>query len=353
MDVSSVLDVINVENIDENIEIHHALRDRSNPLEDFTEQEFQTRFRFSKKNTISLLQLIEADLSFSSKRNNFVPPILQLATALRFYATGNFQKTDGDLIGIDQSSTCRIVSQSIAKRKQVFINFPTGLSLSEVKRQFHEIARFPNVIGCIDGTHIPISSPGGEQAELYGNRKGYFSINVQAVCDATLCFTNIVCRWPGSTHDSRVFSNSALCCQLEDGSIDGIILGDSGYPCKKFLMTPLLDPRTSSERRYNFAHISTRSTVERMFGVWKQRFRCLRTPIRTKMQNTLTIVVATACLHNYAMRRGEVVNIDASDETNSNDIDAGAGGNNENPAADEPTNIAGTAMRRQIITQNF
>ena len=71
------------------------------------------------------------------------------------------------------------------------------------------------------------------------------------------------------------------------------------------------------------------------------------------MQNTLTIIVATACLHNYAMRRGEVVNIDASDETNSNDIHAGAGGNNENPAADEPTNIAGTAMRRQIITQNF
>ena len=194
MDVSSVLDVINVENIGENTEIHHAIWDRSNPLEDFTEQEFQTRFRFSKKNTTSLLQLIEADLSFSSKRNNFVPPILQLATALRFYATGNFQKTDGDLIGIDQSSTCRIVhrvSQSIAKRKQVFINFPTGLSLCEVKRQFHEIARFPNVIGCIDGTHIPISSPGEEQAELYRNRKGYFSINVQAVSNQDYLFSRL------------------------------------------------------------------------------------------------------------------------------------------------------------------
>ena len=88
-----------------------------------------------------------------------------------------------------------------------------------------------------------------------------------------------------------------------------------------------------------------------MFGVWKQRFRCLRTPIRTKMQNTLTIIVATACLHNYAMRRGEVVKINASDETNSNDIDAGAGGNNENPTADEPTNIAGTALRRQIYSK--
>ena len=75
--------------------------------------------------------------------------------------------------------------------------------------------------------------------------------------------------------------------------------------------------------------------------------------LRTKLQNILTNIVATACLHIYAMRRGEVINIDASEETNSNNIDLDADGNNNNSADDEPTNIAGTAMRRQIITQNF
>ena len=58
-------------------------------------------------------------------------------------------------------------------------------------------------------------------------------------------FTNIVCRWPGSTHDSRIFDNSALCSQFRNGLIDGILLGDGGYPCCHYLMTPVLNPTTS------------------------------------------------------------------------------------------------------------
>lgn len=70
---------------------------------------------------------------------------------------------------------------------------------------FFRIAQLPGVIGCIDGTHIKIKSPGGEDAERYRCRKGFMSLNVQAVSDAKLKFTNIVCSWPGSTHDARIF----------------------------------------------------------------------------------------------------------------------------------------------------
>ena len=52
------------------------------------------------------------------------------------------------------------------------------LRFSNVNRK---ITKFPNIIGCVDGTHISISSPGDEQAELFRNRKGYFLINMQAV----------------------------------------------------------------------------------------------------------------------------------------------------------------------------
>ena len=41
-------------------------------------------------------------------------------------------------------------------------------------------------MGAIDCTHIKIPCPGGENAELFRNRKGYFSINVQAVCGPNL-----------------------------------------------------------------------------------------------------------------------------------------------------------------------
>ena len=118
------------------------------------------------------------------------------------------------------------------------------------------------------------------------NRKGYFSLNVQAVCDTKLMFMNIVCWWPGSTHDSRIFDNSALCSQFRNGLIDGILLGDRGYPCCHYLMTPVLNPMTSKERRYNRAHIATCGMVERMFGLWKSRFRCISIPLRTSLKNT-------------------------------------------------------------------
>ena len=53
--------------------------------------------------------------------------------------------------------------------------------------------------------------PGGENAELFRNRKGFFqSMHVQAVSGPNLEFQNIVVRWTGSVHDSRIFENICL-----------------------------------------------------------------------------------------------------------------------------------------------
>nr|CAH7766112.1 unnamed protein product [Callosobruchus chinensis] len=69
------------------------------------------------------------------------------------------------------------------------------------KHAFYERARLPKIIGSIDCTHVKIQSPGGAHAELYRNRKGYFSINVQTVASTSLKILDIVARWPGSVHD--------------------------------------------------------------------------------------------------------------------------------------------------------
>ena len=75
--------------------------------------------------------------------------------------------------------------------------------------------------------------------KFFKTEKVFFLINVQAVCDPNILITNIVCRWPGSTHDSRIFDNSALCSKFENNLIDGLLLGDGGYPCRHYLMTPV------------------------------------------------------------------------------------------------------------------
>ena len=72
----------------------------------------------------------------------------------------------------------------------------------------------------------------------------FFSVNVQAVSGPNLEIQNIVVRWPGSVHDARIFDNSRLCAQFERGDIQGMLLGDLGYLCRPYLMTPLADPQT-------------------------------------------------------------------------------------------------------------
>ena len=88
-------------------------------------------------------------------------------------------------------------------------------------------------------------------------------------------------RWPGSVHDERIFDDSCLCAQLERGDIEGILLGDGGDACRPYMMTPIINPLTGPERRYNASHIRTRNTVERMFGKWKGLFSWLSMSLRT------------------------------------------------------------------------
>ena len=65
------------------------------------------------------------------------------------------------------------------------------------------------VLGAVDGTHIPIMQP-------YVNSQDYFSykmkytLNVQSVCDYSGKFIDVDIRWPGATHDAKVFSYSSI-----------------------------------------------------------------------------------------------------------------------------------------------
>ena len=75
------------------------------------------------------------------------------------------------------------------------------------------------------------------------------SMYVPAICGPMLYILHIVSRWPGSVHDARMFDNSRLCAEFERGDINGILLGDAGYTCRPYLMTPLANPQTPTERR--------------------------------------------------------------------------------------------------------
>lgn len=90
------------------------------------------------------------------------------------------------------------------------------------------------LMASMDCTHIKITKPRGIlHTEQYRNRKGYFSLNVQVVGGPNLMIYDIVVRWAGSTHDSRIYRNSRLNMRLCNNEIDGALLADGGYPCTR------------------------------------------------------------------------------------------------------------------------
>lgn len=256
------------------------IRRRPSYFEEFDDIDFHARFRLSKESVTAVLTEIEQEISHATEQNNAISPMNQLLLTLRFYATGNHLLSAADFSGVSKTSSHRIihrVTNAIARLRPRFIKFP--MLAEEIKKEqikFFDIARFPRVIGCIDCTHIKIKSFGGNDAEYFRNRKGYFSINVQAICNATLEITDIVARWQGSVHDATIFNNSRIRALFEGGMFENsLLLGDGGYPVRSYFMTPLQNPRTRAEQLYNESHIRTRNTIERVFGIWKRRFPVL------------------------------------------------------------------------------
>lgn len=184
---------------------------------------------------------------------------------------------------------------------------PDAEDMERMKQEFYNVAGFPGVIGCIDCTHIPLKYPTkAANPASFINRKGYYSYNVQVICDAFMKIRSVIARWPGSSHDSRIFRNSQVRNTLEQQR-NGVILGDNGYACERYLLTPVLRPANASERRYNAAHRQTRSIIERVFGLMKQRFPCIShdSQLRCHLGTCKAIIVAVCVIYNIAIEMDE------------------------------------------------
>lgn len=155
------------------------------------------------------------------------------------------------------------------------IYFPFVDGETRNQQRFQDKYGFLIVLGCVDGSHVPIVAPSTNE-HLYVNRKGYHSINVEIICEADFRFTDLVVKWPGSTHDAFIWRQSGINQMIDSGEIatvNGWFLVDSGYMLRKNLMTPILSPLTTGDIRYNRAFFTTRKMVECTFGISKSRWR--------------------------------------------------------------------------------
>uniref|UniRef100_A0A8C4WRI3 Putative nuclease HARBI1 n=1 Tax=Gopherus evgoodei TaxID=1825980 RepID=A0A8C4WRI3_9SAUR len=139
---------------------------------------------------------------------------------------------------------------------------------------------FPNWGGGgVIGIWVPSILAPEHQGTQYVNRKGYFSMELQALVDHKGCFTNIHVGWPGRVHDARVFRSTALFKLLQRGNyfpdqkitvgdveMPIVILGDPAYPLMPWLMKPYTGSLDSGQELFNYRLSKCRMVVECAFG---------------------------------------------------------------------------------------
>ncbi|XP_064469620.1 putative nuclease HARBI1 [Ornithodoros turicata] len=143
---------------------------------------FKRRYRFSKDTVRFIIETMRPDVQ-ASELNCAIAPELQVLSALRFFAKGCYQYNASDMDRFShpiQSGIVQRVAVALASRRSNFIKFPLSLVEEEkAKNKFQRRFGFPLILGVIDGTHVRIKSPSGQTAQMYVNRKGYHSLNVQ------------------------------------------------------------------------------------------------------------------------------------------------------------------------------
>ena len=276
----------------------------------FNDRQFRKRFRMHKQRARQLIHLLFVYLEPKRYTNNALSAEQKVLIFLRFAATSAFQLLIGDVVECSQATISRVVSAVADALNHLFgeyVKFPRIQSdFNDVEQQFRDMRGFPNVISAIDCTHIKISNPGTDNAGRFFNRKQFYSINTQMTCTSTTLITSVVAHWQGSAHDARIFSECNLKQRFENDEFRHyVLLGDGGYKCTKYLMTPVLNPVTEEERRYNEAHKGSRVIIEQLFGRLKRRFPCLSGGLRTTLPTSQNIITGLAVLHNFLLLNGE------------------------------------------------
>ena len=168
-----------------------------------------------------------------TSRMHFQPIYKFCAPCDNYYASGNFQAVTGDLHNISQPSVSHIitrVSTALGDHCQNVIKFPASAEQQQVvKEGFYDYQsrRIPRVIGCVDGSLIPIRGP-SEDKDTKFFLKNFHAIIVQAICDHNSKFTNVIVKWARSTHDAFMWNSNKINEIFEEGLIrNGFLLGDS------------------------------------------------------------------------------------------------------------------------------
>lgn len=154
---------------------------------EFTDVEWRENFRMSRASFYKLCKIVEPFMSPEAICVRApVPFLMRVAIVLYKLSSCGEYRVVANQFGVHKSSVkkfvymfCRcVVEKAITK----FIRIPTYEEAVMTSNRFRQVYGLPQVIGCVDGSHIPILPP-SEGYRDFINRKGWASYVLQGVVD--------------------------------------------------------------------------------------------------------------------------------------------------------------------------
>ncbi|XP_075748160.1 uncharacterized protein LOC142814111 [Rhipicephalus microplus] len=180
--------------------------------------------------------------------------------------------------------------------------------MGKLSNDFKQVSGFPDTIGCIDGSYIPVRCPAGKVRSVYVNRHHYPSLTLQGIWDNRKRFLDVGTGAPSKIHDARILRLSTVLKKLPQPCAGKYhILGDAAYPSREYLITPIRDygNLNASDKAFNAKLSSTRVLIENAFGESKGRFRQLQRVDLTTVDNMTKFILACCVLHNICIDNGD------------------------------------------------
>ncbi|XP_020296626.1 protein ANTAGONIST OF LIKE HETEROCHROMATIN PROTEIN 1-like [Pseudomyrmex gracilis] len=282
-------------------------------LPSYTNDEFKSHFRMKRSTYNYILNLIKSSLVRSKSGRKTISVERQFLIAIWKMATPDSYRSICEKFNVGRATALkavRRVTKAIVKLAPIFITWPDNNRVEEIITGFAANNGFPKVIGAIDGTHINIKAP-HISPESYVNRKGHYSIQLQAVCDHEQRFLHCLAGHVGSVHDQRVFRLSEIYEYLKDPTKfpnDTHLIGDAAYMLHNHVMTPFRDNGhlTRRQKNFNYCLSSARTVIERAFGLLKGRFRSLLTVLDMERVDLIPeFIIACCVLHNICLLQND------------------------------------------------
>ena len=164
----------------------------------------------------------------------------------------------------------------VHSKLHIISNLPRGIDFQTMINEFQRKWSFPQCLGAIDSTRIPIKVPLLHQAD-YFNRKSFHSVILQVLAWHIIPGCFVRSQLGKMITEGRMITNDVNLSRVIDNHIiKPFLIGDPAYPLSKHLMKNYPGVNLILEKEhFNYRLSCAYVQVEKGLGWLKGRCRCL------------------------------------------------------------------------------